>query len=851
MRFSGHTYISGNEGEFGAIGVFNQSKVTFDGTTKIINNRARKHGGGIFLQGSHVMISGDTQFINNHAELSGGAIFLQYGQINFTSTTKFIKNTAQHYSGGALLAYGTIINTSEHVFMNFSCNYAGLFGGVMYLEQSTLILASNTTLKTSHNHAKQHGGAIFNRDYATYVQCSNLSVFIQLPYCFLDLHEHSYIISYNDSAGGDGSFLFGGMLDHCRFKSGINMPHEMLINNGILNITSWDEKRNEISSEPFNLDFCKSLMTPIKVQRGVEFNLSIQAFGQGNHAIPATILSRVSNDAKLEAGQNFQNISSQCSNITYSIYSSKNQVMYNLTLYPDGPCHKFKVAQRIIEVEILPCPRGFVLSGKKCVCEERLACYTDCIIQDTSFKRRKNVSSFWMGVENDSLLLYPFCPHDYCTPKDVDITLDNLDIQCAANRRGRLCGECTTNYSLLLGSSRCEHCSSNYLALLIPFTVAGITLIAFLSFFRLTVANGMINSLILYANFVQVNKDILYLKNSNILTVFIAWLNLDLGIETCFFNGLDAYIKTWLQFAFPFYIWILISIIIFTSRYSMTISKLIGTDPIAVLATLILMSYTKILKLIIDVFSFVYLEGPNGEKVSVWLKDGNLPRLGYKHLLQVGATSLVAAFFFLPFTFLLIFGPCLYRIPHRKCVRLLNKIKPVLDSYYAPYKKNTRYWTGFLLLVRCILYIIFTYYSLDNVNKSFMAIIITFSVLLLLIWITGKIYHKFYLNLMEGVVYLNLIVLSVIGLANVEHYVVIVYCLVGVVMVTMIGVILYQFYILYIKKGAVQRICKKMSSHFQTNFISHERKRETSSQANPVKRVTQTVIELREPLLEN
>ena len=30
-------------------------------------------------------------------------------------------------------------------------------------------------------------------------------------------------------------------------------------------------------------------------------------------------------------------------------------------------------------------------------------------------------------------------------------------------------------------------------------------------------------------------------------SIFIAWLNLDLGIETCFYNGLDAS-KKWLQF---------------------------------------------------------------------------------------------------------------------------------------------------------------------------------------------------------------------------------------------------------------------------------------------------------------
>ena len=40
-------------------------------------------------------------------------------------------------------------------------------------------------------------------------------------------------------------------------------------------------------------------------------------------------------------------------------------------------------------------------------------------------------------------------------------------------------------------------------------------------------------------------------SGNTFLTTFIAWLNLDLGIEVCFYDGIDAYAKTWLQFAFP------------------------------------------------------------------------------------------------------------------------------------------------------------------------------------------------------------------------------------------------------------------------------------------------------------
>lgn len=106
-------------------------------------------------------------------------------------------------------------------------------------------------------------------------------------------------------------------------------------------------------------------------------------------------------------------------------------------------------------------------------------------------------------------------------------------------------------------------------------------------------------------------------------------MNFDLGFETCFFEGMDAYSKTWLQFVFPLHVWVLIGLIIMTSRYSITVSKLIGSDPVAVLATLILMSYTKILKVIIEVFSSATLDYPEGQldNAKVWFKDGNVAYL--------------------------------------------------------------------------------------------------------------------------------------------------------------------------------------------------------------------------------
>ena len=202
-------------------------------------------------------------------------------------------------------------------------------------------------------------------------------------------------------------------------------------------------------------------------------------------------------------------------------------------------------------------------------------------------------------------------------------------------------------------------------------------------------------------------------------------MNLDFGFQTCFYNGLDAYQQTWLQFVFPLYVWLLIGTIIFISRHSITVSKMIGHNPVAALATLILISYMKMLKIIVEVYSSMELDYPDNTTVTVWLKDANVPYLQSGHLALTIVTTLVLIFFFLPYTLLLLLGHKLFRFTGRKYFGWLNRIKPLLESYHAPYKVKTRFWTGLLLLIRCALYIMFLQFSQSS-NKAIMAVNVTF-----------------------------------------------------------------------------------------------------------------------------
>lgn len=102
-----------------------------------------------------------------------------------------------------------------------------------------------------------------------------------------------------------------------------------------------------------------------------------------------------------------------------------------------------------------------------------------------------------------------------------------------------------------------------------------------------------------YGNIVQFNCAIFFQGKhipglTDVLIAFIAWLNIDLGIETYFYNGMDAYGQTWLQFAFPINIWMIAGLIITVSRRFTTAAKLMGKNAVKVLATLFLLSFAKL-----------------------------------------------------------------------------------------------------------------------------------------------------------------------------------------------------------------------------------------------------------------
>ena len=477
--------------------------------------------------------------------------------------------------------------------------------------------------------------------------------------------------------------------------------------------------------------------------------------------------------------QTTQQTNNTCTNIQYTVRTTSDIDMSNeatLTLYADEPCSMSGLPLQLL-VTFKVCPPGFALSSEgMCQCDERLDKYeVECDINDQSIISKDKV---WIGFDERSdnqsqgLILHPHCPFDYCKPvtESVSFILNNTDLQCNYNRSGHLCGACKHGYSIAVGSSRCLSCSNNFLALLIPFIFAGLFLVVFLFISKVTVAAGTINGLIFYANIVTANQSVFFPTiGTNVLTVFIAWLNLDLGIETCFFDGMDVYSKTWLQFVFPLYIWVLVGIITVICNVSTTAARVIGsTNPIAVLATLLLLSYAKILHTLIAALSFTTLEYPEDETKDVWLYDGNIGYLDKndgRHIALFLASLLIFLFLFLPYTIFLLFGQCILPRFDLNKFRWLSsanyiRIKSFLDAYHAPYKDRHRYWIGLLLLICFILFLISAIVDIESPQDphvNLLVIMITSTSISVWVWnASGGVYKKWYLNVLESSFILNL-----------------------------------------------------------------------------------------------
>ena len=358
-------------------------------------------------------------------------------------------------------------------------------------------------------------------------------------------------------------------------------------------------------------------------------------------------------------------------------------------------------------VLLLPCPFGFTLQSGVCSCDPILSSYIDkCYIDHSTIRRPANTWITAHTQTNDTKYLISDCPMDYCLPYSSNVNLLYPDSQCQFNRTAILCSQCQHHLSMVFGSSRCMECTNLHILIIIIVIVAGIVLVILLYLLNLTVTIGTINGIIFYTNVVSIN-DYVFLLNDNVfkpLRVFISFVNLDLGIETCFYNGMDSYAKKWLHLFFPFYLIIIAISIIIANCYSSRILRLTYTRSLPVLATLFLLSYTGVLRTVLTVlFSYSTITHlPSCHQQIVWSIDASVPLFGLKFTILF-ITCLVLFLLLISFNITLLFTRYLLRF------RLINHFKPILDAFQGSYKDRYYYWVAVHMTMRSLFFAMYAF----------------------------------------------------------------------------------------------------------------------------------------------
>ena len=650
---------------YGSVILLGRNKIVIDSTTIIVQQNTAFLYAPFFITGSYIEMQNSTiTFTNNTGSDSGGMIL-------FNSTITFKGNSQ----------------------MTFLYNKGTRGGAMTFYQKSELIfLCGTTTLSFVGNHASVKGGAIFVQD-EVYVKYDYIRKITGIKYknFYSSQRGKSKFYFSNNSAVEAGSAVYGG-----------TVSNEFHFHSSPVNDTS------VVSSVPFQVCKCTNSKPDCNITRisvtllpGQSYELEAIAVGQEHGTVPSTIraeFARQSSRGQLQQMEYVQSTGTHCTKLTYTVqFSSKSHLLKLTTISKTWKKRKgFKISFHRKE-----CTVGFTYDTDegRCTCNQVLTDHgIECDIQTLRVNRQ---SPKWISItyvhlphshQQSGVLVHDYCPFDYCIAtgritQPLDLLYPNQ--QCAFNRSGILCGECQTNFSHVLGTSKCKQCTKPWIALITPLiAIAGVALVVGLMLLNLTVSVGTINGLIFYVNIVRANQAIFFpheMSNS-FLSMFIAWLNLDLGIETCFYNGLDVYSKTWFQFLFPLYIWFMVMGIIVVSHYSTQASKLIGHNAVQVLATLFLLSYAKLLRIIITVFSSTELVYPDGYHRRVWLYDGNVDYFKGKHVPLFIAALLLLILVSFPFTATLLFNQCLQKLSNKRVLCWVGKLQPLFDAYTGPYK---------------------------------------------------------------------------------------------------------------------------------------------------------------------
>ena len=580
-----------------------------------VSNTVGNNRGGLLKYSTtdkHNGISITNSVFNNNNGSGLVLRFVHYHKVVLSRVTVASNNNC----GILAISHCTIVFTEGHSII--AGNRSPLDDGGIYLGEATYLTTSNGGyVSFINNTAHRYGGAIYSLDEDYTI----LNFYFDVAAYYGD-HCTVYDLSanfINNSATVAGDQLYGGVFIFCHTVTRIRHLQDIIeCTNVPANATNaisvHPRALSQVSSDPLAVCHCNCVDGTVncsttvlekEVYPGEILNVSLVTIGLCGGISPGTIAVKSTDKETIliSSTTTTDHTATSCTTLSYTVRTTTT-ILNTTLIFNIADSDAYNIRPVEVRLSILPCPLGLVLDSLsgECVCSNHIQIsQVLCNITWMPYPIQRSGNNWISSQYNEynCTITHIGCPFDYCNTLSVKFSLSESDLQCNYNRSGILCGQCQSGLSLMIGSNRCTNCTDTTalisISIVIMAATAGIVLVIFLLLLNLTVSTGSINGLLFYVNVVKLNESVFFSQgNIPVVSQFISWCNLDLGIEYCFMDGLDGYVKTWLQFVFPLYVWVLVIVIIVGCRYSSRLCHLCGRNAVPVLATLILMSYTKL-----------------------------------------------------------------------------------------------------------------------------------------------------------------------------------------------------------------------------------------------------------------
>ncbi len=670
--------------------------------------------------------------------------------------------TAMHITSAAI----TIWNSATLLFEGNS----GKRGGAMYMEGNfpVIYVLANATITYRRNSAAVEGGAIFCADslYSSgSLRPDNYKCLVDTqPHLNSDLFSSGSRLEFFENSAPTGSAIFGTTLEVCPWADRVNAERGKLLVELYENYNSTfffdqaPEGRDQVSTYPAKIE----VTAPEEVIPGEVMNVNISAFDEFGSEILAVVASEVDNDSanSILSESGFWYTVSKTT--TLRLLGTQNQV-HNVTFFS-----YVNVVSTSVPILVLSCPAGFVYDDDTGGCEcanifEHGDGHSDLVECDSARLTYSTMFNVWIGTDTNSVnstdskdLIVHECFYRYCRVNST-FRPPNYDAQCTENshRTGVLCGGCEAGYSAVFSSNECKICSNYYLFLIPTFAVIGVVLFVVILLFEITVDKGWINAVFFYCNIISLYSFVVVSDFS--LQLFLLpthLLSLQPGIGVCFYDGMTALFRTYIQLLFPVYLYILMGLYsLIASRITVSFCK--NYSPTKTFVTLNVMTYASILNTCIEILSAISMHTVNNVFSLRWAIDANQVYFRGWHI-PLGIIAIVISFTYLSIPILFLAPSVIYKY------RFFKSGIPFFDALFAPFKQEYRFWLGIRLLTRGVLVVF------SRTINTYTSLLINSIVLLILLHVQTSIkpFKSFWLNNIDSLLIVNLIIMYIGFLVN-------------------------------------------------------------------------------------